>query len=54
MLASHADEALNIIEKPSDEKNLLSNFKYKTNLAVIHTDNTQMPKNKKHGLHGML
>ena len=30
ILATHADEALSIIEKPSEEeKNLLSNFKYK-------------------------
>ena len=48
ILATHADEALSIIEKPSDEeKNLLSNFKYKRNLAVIHTDASQMPRNKK-------
>ena len=48
ILATHADEALSIIEKPSDEeKNLLSNFKYKRNLAVIHTDDSQMPSNKK-------
>ena len=48
ILATHADEALSIIEKPSEEeKNLLSNFKYKRNLAVIHTDDSQMPSNKK-------
>ncbi|MDA9717744.1 FAD-dependent oxidoreductase [Candidatus Pelagibacter sp.] len=48
VIATHADEALSILEKPTDEeKNLLSNFKYKNNLAVIHTDKNQMPKNKK-------
>ena len=48
VIATHADEALSILENPTeDEKNLLSNFKYKSNLAVIHTDKNQMPKNKK-------
>ena len=47
VLASHADEALNIIEKPSEEeKKILENFSYRENLAVIHTDETVMPKNK--------
>ena len=47
VLASHADEALNIIEKPSEEeKKILQNFSYRSNLAVIHTDETVMPKNK--------
>ena len=47
VLASHADEALNIIEKPSEEeKKILQNFSYRGNLAVIHTDETVMPKNK--------
>ena len=47
VLASHADEALNIIEKPSEEeKKILQNFSYRENLAVIHTDDTVMPKNK--------
>ena len=48
VIATHADEALSILENPTeDEKNLLSNFKYKSNLAVIHTDKNQMPRNKK-------
>ena len=47
VLANHADEALSIIENPSDdEKNILSNFIYKENLAYIHTDEKVMPKNK--------
>ena len=47
VLANHADEALNIIEKPSEEeKKILQNFSYRENLAVIHTDETVMPKNK--------
>ena len=48
VLATHADEALSLIENPSeDEKNILSNFHYKKNIAVIHTDERVMPKNKK-------
>ena len=48
VIATHADEALSILENPTkDEKILLSNFKYKNNLAIIHTDNNQMPRNKK-------
>ena len=48
VLATHADEALSIIEDPSeDEKKILSNFSYKENIAYIHTDETIMPKNKK-------
>ena len=48
VIATHANEALSILETPSeDEKQILSNFKYKNNLAIIHTDKNQMPKNKK-------
>tara|TARA_B100000287_G_scaffold14638_1_gene14770 strand:- start:1068 stop:2312 length:1245 start_codon:yes stop_codon:yes gene_type:complete len=46
VLATHADEALSIIENPTkDEINILKNFKYKKNFAVIHSDNKCMPKN---------
>ncbi len=48
VLATHADEALSLIENPSeDEKKILTNFSYKENIAYIHTDETIMPKNKK-------
>jgi len=48
ILATHADEALKLIENPTeDEKNILSNFSYKENLAYIHTDKRAMPTNKK-------
>jgi len=47
VIATHADQALSIINEPSDdEKSILSNFKYKKNLAVIHFDETVMPKKK--------
>jgi len=48
ILATHADEALSMIEDPlEDEKEILSNFRYKENIAYIHTDEKIMPKNKK-------
>ena len=48
VLATHADEALSIIDNPTDqEKNVLSNYKYKENIAYVHTDEKAMPKNKK-------
>ena len=47
ILATHADEALSIIDNPTDdEKKILSNFSYKENIAYIHTDESIMPKNK--------
>ena len=48
IIATHADEALSLISEPTkDEKDILSNFKYKKNYAIIHTDETVMPNNKK-------
>ena len=48
VIATHADDALSLIENPTkEEKTILNNFKYKKNLAVIHSDNSFMPKNKK-------
>ena len=45
-MATHADEALSIIENPTNNENtILKNFKYKKNLAVIHSDHNCMPKN---------
>ena len=48
IIATHADEALDIINEPTlDEKEILRNFKYRENIAIIHFDDTIMPKNKK-------
>ena len=48
VLATHADEALKLIENPTDdEKKILSNFQYKENIAIIHSEEKLMPKNKK-------
>ena len=47
VLANHANEALSIIENPLEEERIfLSNFKYKENIAIIHSDENIMPKNK--------
>ena len=48
VLASHADETMNIIsDLTSQEREILSNFKYRKNKAVIHSDESAMPKNRK-------
>ena len=48
ILATHADQALELIENPTSmEKKILSNFQYKKNIAVIHSDDNFMPKNRK-------
>ncbi len=47
VLASHADQALSIIDEPTkEEQEILSTFKYRENIAVIHTDESIMPNNK--------
>ena len=48
VFATHADQTLNLIKNPTnDEINILSNFKYKKNIAYLHKDETLMPSNKK-------
>ena len=48
VIATHADEALKIIDNPTlDEESILKKFKYRANTAVIHFDESVMPKNKK-------
>ena len=48
VIATHANDALSLIENPTiEEKTILSKFKYVKNLAVIHSDESFMPKNKK-------
>jgi predicted NAD/FAD-binding protein len=47
VLASHADESLKIISDITNkEREILSNFKYKPNKAVIHSEENLMPINK--------
>jgi len=48
VLASHADESLALVRNLSqDKKDLLSLFTYNFNTAVLHTDESIMPPNKK-------
>ena len=48
VFATHADQTISIIKNPTDEeKNLLTKFNYKKNIALIHTDEKVMPLNKK-------
>ena len=48
VLASHADESLNILERPTEEeKNILGKFKYVENVAILHSDESLMPKKKR-------
>tara|TARA_Y100000590_G_scaffold72825_1_gene80035 strand:- start:2193 stop:3434 length:1242 start_codon:yes stop_codon:yes gene_type:complete len=48
VFAIHADEVLNLIKNPTEnEKKIFKNFKYKKNIAYLHSDNKLMPNNKK-------
>ena len=43
----HANDVLKLIQNPTEnEKVILSNFKYKKNIAYLHNDDRLMPKNK--------
>ncbi|MBS1526250.1 MAG: FAD-dependent oxidoreductase [Bacteroidetes bacterium] len=47
IIAAHGDQALRMLDDPtSEEQALLSPFKYKYNKAVLHTDESIMPKTK--------
>ncbi len=47
VMASHADQALGALADPSgEERNLLGAFRYSRNLAVLHTDESFMPKRR--------
>ena len=47
VLASHADQSLNMIENSTiEEKKILDGFQYVSNLAVLHKDVSLMPKRK--------
>ena len=55
ILATHADEALSIIESPSEEeKKILSNFSYKKTSPISTQTNRLCQKTQKFGLHGIL
>ncbi len=47
IIAAHGDQALAILDEPTgEEQRLLSNFKYQYNKAVLHTDESIMPKTR--------
>lgn len=47
IFACHADEALALLADPSDEeRTILSSFRFSTNRAVLHTDQSFMPRRK--------
>lgn len=48
VIAAHADEALQLLEKPSEyEVKALSPWRYENNHVVLHTDRSIMPKHKR-------
>ena len=48
IFASHADETLSMIKNPTaQQQDILQNFRYQKNTAILHTDESLMPKNKK-------
>jgi uncharacterized protein len=47
VMASHADQSLRMLADPSAaERDLLGAFRYSRNLAVLHTDDSFMPKRR--------
>lgn len=47
VLAIHSDQSLQLLQVPSEkEKNILSAIKYQANLAVLHRDESVMPREK--------
>jgi uncharacterized protein len=47
IIATHGDQALQLLDEPTPmEDELLSTFKYQYNKAVLHTDESIMPKTK--------
>ncbi len=48
IFATHGDQVLSILQNPTSlEKEILGNFKYQPNLAVLHSDSSLMPNSKK-------
>jgi predicted NAD/FAD-binding protein len=48
VLACHADEALALLEAPSEaERRVLGCFRYQSNKTYLHTDTTLMPRRRK-------
>lgn len=48
IFASHADQSLAMLADPTErERELLSPFKYQSNVATLHTDASSMPKTRR-------
>ncbi|WP_198008611.1 NAD(P)/FAD-dependent oxidoreductase [Ahrensia sp. R2A130] len=48
VIATHADQALNMLDAPSaEEQRLLGSFRYTPNRAVLHRDPAAMPKRRR-------
>lgn len=48
VIAAHADDALAMLDAPSaEERRVLGAFKYQRNRAIVHFDETQMPKRRR-------
>jgi predicted NAD/FAD-binding protein len=47
VIATHADQALGLLQNPStDERSLLGAFRYSANAAVLHSDRSLMPRRR--------
>ena len=48
VVAAHADEALGLLEDPSDgERDLLGAWRYQRNRVVLHTDASFLPRSRR-------
>lgn len=48
VLAAHADQALQMLDRPTEsEKSLLTQFRYERNSAILHTDDSVMPATRR-------
>jgi predicted NAD/FAD-binding protein len=48
IIATHADQALSLLDEPSNqEKSLLGAWEYQKNVAVLHTDKSVMPPKRR-------
>ncbi len=47
IIATHSDQALNLLSDPTDDENkILGAIKYQKNIALIHTDQSILPRRK--------
>ena len=48
VIAAHSNQALDMLSDPSDaERDILGSISYQPNLAILHTDTSILPRNKK-------